>query len=121
MKKFLFLLVTISFWSCHSQTASSPVDVAKVVVKSFYTQDNETLKKHTTNESYESFMTVQALLSAEEEKDLNFNIINEKSDEDIAWIQFTSSYSDTPETFKLISENGQWKVTEKKAGEKAPF
>ncbi len=121
MKKFLFVLVTISFWSCNSQTASSPVNVAKVVVKSFYTQDNETLKKHTTNESYESFMTVQALLSAEEEKDLNFNIINEKTSDDVAWIQFTSSYSETSETFKLISENGQWKVTEKKAEKKAPF
>ncbi len=121
MKKYLILLSTILFWSCNSQTASSPVDVAKIVVKSFYTQDNETLKKHTTNESYESFMTVQALLSAEEEKDLNFNVLDKKIDSDIAWIKFTSSYSDTLETFKLIDDNGQWKVAEKKEKEKAPF
>jgi 4-alpha-glucanotransferase len=121
MKKFLIPLLSVVLWSCNGQTASSPAEVAETVVVSFYTHDNNTLQKFTTKESYESFMTVQDLLSAEEKKASEFNVLNEKIDSDVAWIKFTSSYSDEPETFKLVKEGGQWKVTEKGDGEKGPF
>lgn len=107
--------------ACSGQTTSSPAEVAETVVVSFYTQDNGTLQKHTTKVSYESFMTVQALLTAEEKKASEFKVLDERIDADVAWIKFTSSYSDAPETFKLVKQNGQWKVTEKDEGEKGPF
>jgi hypothetical protein len=121
MKKFLIPLLSVVLWSCNGQTASSPAQVAETVVVSFYTQDNGTLQKHTTKESYESFMTVQALLSAEEKKSSEFQVLNEKVDTDVTWIKFISSYSNEPETFKLVKEDGQWKVTEKSDDEKGPF
>ena len=71
---------------------------------SFYTQDNSTLQKHTTKESYESFITVQSLLSPEEKKESKFKVLNEKMNREIAGIQFTSAYSDEPEIFKHIKE-----------------
>jgi hypothetical protein len=47
--------------------------------------------------------------------------LQEKVDGDIAWIQFSTSFDEKPETFKLIKENGRWKVTEKALKEKGPF
>lgn len=114
-------MLSVILWSCNGQIVSSPAEVAETVVVSFYTQDKGTLQKHTTKESYESFMTVQDLLSAEEKKASEFKVLNEKIDSDVAWIKFTSSYSDQPETFKLIKEDGQWKVAEKGLQEKGPF
>ncbi len=51
----------------------------------------------------------------------NFKVLQEKVDGEIAWVQFTTSYEEKPETFKLIKKNGRWKVTEKGLREKGPF
>lgn len=122
MKTLLISLFSLLMYGCNGQTnASSPAQVAEKVVVSFYTQNNETLKQYTTKESYESFMTIQGLLSSGTKKASNFKVLNKKLDGDIAWIEFTSSYSKNPETFKLIHKEGQWKVTEIGLREKSPF
>jgi len=56
-----------------------------------------------------------------ESRDSNFQVVQETEDGTIAWVQFTTAYEEQPETFKMIKENGRWKVTEIRLGEKGPF
>ena len=106
--------------SC-SQKQSSHTEVAQIVVESFYQKNNPKLKKHTTSESYESFLSIQDLMTANESGASNFVVIDESVDGDTAWVKFTTSYEEKSEIFKLIQVDGIWKVTEKGLREKAPF
>ncbi|SHF41063.1 hypothetical protein SAMN05444483_1013 [Salegentibacter echinorum] len=51
----------------------------------------------------------------------NFKVLKETSDGSTVGVKFTTSYTDEPETFKLIMDYGNWKVTERDKGERAPF
>ncbi len=66
-------------------------------------------------------MYIQNAFTAEDSKNSNFKVLQETENGDIAWVKFTTAYEEQPETFKLIKENGNWKVTEIGMGEKAPF
>ena len=113
------LLITV-FISCSGQHFT-PSEVARTVVESFYKKDNDVLKEHTTPESYESFLSIQGLITAEENKASDFAVVEETVEGDTAWVKFTTSFEEKPETFKLILVDGNWKVTEKGLREKAPF
>ena len=93
----------------------------QVVVESFYKNDNAQLKKHTTAESYAPFMAIQGMIATGNNSPSNFKLIQETVDGDVAWVKFSTSYEEKPETFKLIKVDGKWKVTEKGLKEKAPF
>jgi len=120
MKKIAFYSLVLLFISCEENQLSH-IDTAKAVVESFYQKDNTKLKKYTTPESYESFISVQDMMTTNEKGMSNFTVIQETVNGDTAWVKFTTSYEDKPETFKLILDDGQWKVTEKGLREKAPF
>jgi len=64
-------------------------------------------------------MSIQDLYS--ESGNSNFKVLKETSDGNTAWVKFTTSYTDEPETFKLIMADGHWKVAERDKGERAPF
>ncbi|WP_055436648.1 DUF4878 domain-containing protein [Lacinutrix algicola] len=106
-----------------SQTQLSHTDTAKVVVESFYSKDDAKLKKHTTTDSYASFMSIQNIVTSiePETKISKFKVLNETIDGDIAWVKFTTTYQKKPETFKLTKSDGAWKVMRKEVREKAPF
>lgn len=120
MKNMILFLLIMSCVGC-SQTQLSHIDTAKVVVESFYKNDNAQLKKHTTAESYASFMAIQGMIATGNNSPSNFKLIQETVDGDVAWVKFSTSYEEKPETFKLIKVDGKWKVTEKGLKEKAPF
>ncbi|MFD0836676.1 hypothetical protein ACFQ0I_12935 [Mariniflexile aquimaris] len=120
MKKMIVYLL-ISFVMGCSQPQLSYTDTAKIVVESFYKNDNTVLKKHTTPESYASFIAIQAMVAPENDNPSNFKLIEETVDGDIAWVKFSTSYEEKPETFKLVKADGQWKVAEKGLREQAPF
>lgn len=121
MKNLFIYCVFVLLFSC-SKAPSSHTDIAQIVVESFYTKDNTTLKQHTTPESYESFISIQDLMTANESGASNFSLIQETTvDNTVAWVKFTTAYEEKPETFKLIKVDNQWKVTEKGTKEKAPF
>ena len=120
MKNLALILLLLVGAAC-SQKDLSPSETAKVVVESFYNKDNQKLKEYTTVESYESFMAIQDIITASTSGKSNFKVLQEKVDGDIAWVQFSTSYEEKPETFKLVKENGQWKVAEKRLREKGPF
>ncbi|PQV51469.1 hypothetical protein CLV33_101392 [Jejuia pallidilutea] len=120
MKKMILYLLILLLMGC-TQSQLSPTDTAKIVVESFYKNDNSKLKKHTTAESYASFMSIQATIAPGTDDNSNFKLIEETVKEDTAWVKFSTSYDNKSETFKLIKVDGKWLVTEKQMNEKTPF
>ena len=120
MKKVVFYLVILGFMSC-SENPRSPTETAKVVVESFYKKDNKKLKEHTTADSYEAFRSIQDIMTMNTSSSSNFKVLQERVDGDVAWVQFSTVYDEQSDIFKLIKENGQWKVTEQGVREKTPF
>ncbi|HSI68870.1 MAG TPA: hypothetical protein VK941_01450 [Gillisia sp.] len=120
MKKIMMILVLVLSMAC-AEAQMSHTETAQAVVESFYTKDLPTLEKHTTKESFDSFMYIQNAFPAEESKNSNFKVLRETENGNIAWVKFTTVYEEQPETFKLIKKNGTWKVTEIGIGEKGPF
>lgn len=120
MKTLAIILILVVGAAC-SQQNLSPTETAKVVVESFYNKDNQKLREHTTPESFESFLAIQDIMATDTSGKSNFKVLQEKVDGDIAWVEFTTSYEEKPETFKLIQKNGRWKVAEKRLREKGPF
>ncbi|WP_026838494.1 hypothetical protein [Gillisia sp. JM1] len=121
MRNSIFILILITFISC-GESQMSPAETAEMVVESFYQKQNSELKKYTTSESYESFLSVQELFTQENNvKESNFKLIRDSINGNNAWVQFTTIYEEKPETFKLVKEENMWKVTESGMGEKLPF
>ena len=120
MKKIFLVPLLIFFLAC-AKTGKSSTETAQIVVESFYNNDLKTLKEYTTEQSYQAFVSVQDMFTAPPAKDSNFKVLQEKEDGEIAWVKFTTAYEEKPETFKLVKENGQWKVTEMGLREKGPF
>ena len=120
MKKISTYLVLLAFIAC-AETSMSHTETAKIVVESFYQKDNSKLKKHTTSESYDSFISIQDMMTTAESGASDFTVIQETVEGDTAWVKFTTSYEEKPETFKLVQVDGRWKVTEKGLREKRPF
>ena len=122
MKKIALYSLLLAFIAC-SNSQISHTDTAKIVIESFYQNNNSTLKKHTTEDSYASYMSIQAVIAPGDPKSKrsNFKVQEETVDGDIAWVKFTTSYSVKPETFKLIKQDGKWKVELQGVREKGPF
>lgn len=120
MKKSIISCLAIIVLSC-SQNQSTHTEVAQLVVESFYKKDNTELKKYTTPKSYDSFISIQDLMTKNENGASDFSVIEETIDGETAWVKFTTSYEEKPEAFKLIKVDGNWKVTEKGLREKSPF
>lgn len=120
MKKISTYLIVLAFLAC-TEKEMSHTETAKIVVESFYQKDSSKLKKHTTSESYDSFISIQDMMTAAESGASDFAVLQESVEGDIAWVKFTTSYEEKPETFKLIMQDGKWLVTEKGLREKGPF
>lgn len=122
MKNTILSLMLLVLVACN-QTQLSHTDTAKIVIESFYGKNDAKLKKHTTTDSYASFMSIQNIVTSvePETKVSKFEILNETKEGNIAWVKFTTAYTDKPETFKLTNKDGQWKVMRKGVREKSPF
>jgi len=120
MKKMLFLLLMVIGLAC-TESKRSHTETAQIVVESFYQKNFPVLKKHTTKDSFDSFMYIQQIVPEVDKRDSHFKVIQETETGNTAWVQFSTVYEEQPETFKLIKEEGRWKVTEIEIGEKVPF
>lgn len=121
MKKMVIYSLVLLLFACAEQKQLSPTETAQVVAESFYTKDNSTLKKHTTTEGYDGMISIQNFVPDGNSENSDFKVVDETTDGDLAWVKFTTSYDTKPETFKLVKEDGQWKVTQQGVGEKGPF
>lgn len=120
MKRLLMIGMLIPLLAC-SEGPKTPVETAQIVVESFYQRNNSQLKEYTTPGIYQSYISVQEQMTNGKNGDSNFQVVQDTVYGDTAWVKFTSAYADRPETFKLIQQDGKWKVTETKLRERSPF
>ncbi|MGJ8762046.1 MAG: hypothetical protein ACSHXA_15995 [Polaribacter sp.] len=98
----------------------SHYETAEIVAKSFFSKDKTTLKKHTTSAGYSSFiMGLNAMPNSK--KKIEIEILDEVTDGKIAWVRYKTSFDGRTGIFKLVKENGLWKVTNKNPKDKGPF
>lgn len=120
MKRIFIFSVILLFISCSQNKNLSPAETTKMVLKSFYEKDNSTLKKHTTADGYSGLLMIQDMVP-ENNKEVTVEILDESVDGDTAWVKYNTSYDEKPGVFKLVKENGQWKVSSKGPRERGPF
>ena len=121
MKTISILFGIILFTACSNPQSKSPEEVTQLVLESFYTQDNEQLQMYTTQTGYQGLKQIQNFFIETSETEMNFKVVQQTQEGDTAWVQCTINYLDRPETFKLVKEDGQWKVTEKGVSSLSPF
>jgi len=121
MKKMIILFIASLVLSCAGEKELSPSETAKIVAESFYYGDKETLQKYTTKEGYANLVTVQNMFQEDKESKSNFEVIDEKAQDVEVWIKYTTSFDLKPGIFKLVKENGQWKVTHNGPRDNGPF
>ncbi len=120
MKTLITSVLALLIFSCAEKQNLTHTETAKIVVESFYKKDNSTLKKHTTSDGYTGLIMIQDMIP-DEDKDANVEILDEALEGDLAWVKYNSSYDKSPGVFKLVKENGKWKVSSKKPRERGPF
>jgi len=120
MKNLVICSLVLLFISCAGKNNMSHTETAQIVAESFFSKDESTLKKHTTSEGYASLVTVQNMIP-DSDKQIEVEILDEAIDGEIAWVRYKTTFDGKAGIFKLIKENGQWKVTNKGPREKGPF
>ena len=120
MKKVLLLSVITALAAC-SEKEMSHTETAKIVAESFYHNDDTTLEKYTTSDYYPILSSLQGLFAKDENSKIDFTVIKDTINGNIAWVRYSTSFEEKPGVFKLIKEDGLWKVTERKPREKVPF
>lgn len=121
MKRIVIYSFILLFVACTEQQQLAPSETAKVVVESFYQKENTALKEHTTSEGYDGMIAIQNFVGDDYPENSGFKVLDETTEGDIAWVKFTTTYDPKPETFKLVKQDGEWKVTQQGAREKGPF
>ncbi len=120
MKSILTFALLFLAFSCSEKQELSHTETATIVAQSFFSKDESALKKYTTSEGYASLVTVLNMIP-EFNKEIKVDILDEAIEGDIAWVKYKTSFDGKMGVFKLVKENGQWKVTSKGVREKGPF
>jgi hypothetical protein len=120
MKHIFIFTLLISFLSCSETKNLTPAETAKVVAQSFFTKDKSALKAHTTEEGYASLVAIQDMIPTPE-KEVTVEILDEKKEGENTWVKYSTSYDEKSGIFKLVKENGMWKVTYNGPRDKGPF
>lgn len=121
MKKIVICSLVLLFISCSGNKNMSPSETAKVVAESFYHGDKATLKNHTTAEGYANLSSIQEMFVEDKNSESDFKVVDEATEGDVAWIKYSTAYDPKPGVFKLIQEDGQWKVTHNGPRDNGPF
>ncbi|MEM1336733.1 MAG: hypothetical protein AAGF96_03235 [Bacteroidota bacterium] len=119
MKNVLICSILILFISCSEQKTLSPSETATTVLESLHSKDDSSLKKHTTEDGFQSLQMIQGYIPTD--TDATFSILNESIEGDTCWVQYNTSYDEKLGVLKLIKADGQWKVTNKGPRERGPF
>tara|TARA_R110000868_G_scaffold111854_1_gene301697 strand:+ start:15372 stop:15779 length:408 start_codon:yes stop_codon:yes gene_type:complete len=121
MKNIVLIAFLFLYIGCNETLDNSPTSIAEIVIESFYHNNDETLRKHTTPEGYKNFSNLMNMFAKPKNSEMNFIVIEESIDGDMAWVKYSISYDKNPGIFKLVKVDGVWKVTSRKPNEKLPF
>ncbi|SHG25337.1 hypothetical protein SAMN05444483_10765 [Salegentibacter echinorum] len=121
MKKIAFFSLVALVLSCAGKQNLSPSETAKLVAESFYHGDKTTLKEYTTASGYANLSSIQEMFIENKDSKSNFKVLDEQKEGEVTWIKYSTSYDRKPGIFKLVNEDGQWKVTHNGPRDKGPF
>ncbi len=121
MKRLLICSLVLLFLSCSENKNLSPSETAKIVAQSFYHGNDSNLKKYTTAEGYANLSSIQDMFAQDKNSEAKFKLVDEAMEGETAWIKYSTAYDPKPGIFKLVKENGQWKVTHNGPRDKGPF
>ena len=121
MKNIVLLSFVFLLFACSESKTFSPSETAKVVAESFYHGDEETLKKHTTASGFENLSSIQSMFAQDKGSNTDFKIVEEVTEGDVVWIKYTTAFDSKASIFKLVQEDGQWKVNQNGPRNKGPF
>lgn len=121
MKNIAIYSLVLLFFACAGNESTAPAKTAQIVAESFYQGNEAALKEHTTPEGYANFKNLMAMFAKSDTKDSNFKVIEETIDGDVAWVKYSTSFDKTPGIFKLVKQDGEWKVTARRPKEEVPF
>lgn len=121
MKNLVICSFLLLLFSCSENKNLSPSETAKVVAESFYHGDEATLKKHTTAEGYANLSNIQEMFAEDKDSETHFKMMDETMVGEVAWVKYSTAYDPKPGVFKLVQEDGQWKVTHNGPRDKGPF
>ena len=119
MKNLLFIFILAPFVACTQQNLS-PSETAQIVAESFYSGNNDKLKEYTTPTAYNNFMSIQQMF-INDSINTSFEEIQKIEQNDIVWIKYSTNHEKRPSVFKLVQQEGKWRVTDKGIHEKTPF
>ena len=91
------------------------------MAESFYHEDEETLKKHTTVSGFEKLSSIQSMFAQDKDSKTDFKIVEEAIEGEVVWVKYTTAFDPKASIFKLVQEQGQWKVTHNELRDKGPF
>ncbi|QCX00600.1 DUF4878 domain-containing protein [Aggregatimonas sangjinii] len=121
MKKLVIFTLALLFIACAETQDTTPASVAEIVAESFYQGDEATLKKYTTPEGFANFSNLMKMFAKPKSSEMNFKVIEESTEGDVAWVKYSTAYDKTPGIFKLVKVDGVWKATARKPKEEVPF
>jgi hypothetical protein len=121
MKNIAIYSLVFLFLACAGKQDLSPSETAKIVAESFYHGDKETLKEYTTASGYANLSSIQEMFTEDKDSESNFQVVDKKTESEVAWIKYSTSYDPKPGVFKMVKEEGQWKVTHNGPRDKGPF
>ena len=121
MKNIVLFSFVLLLFACSENKTRSPSETAKVVAESFYHDDEETLKKHTTASGFENLLSIQSMFAQDKDSKTEFKIVEEATEGDVVWIKYTTDFDPKASIFKLIKEDDQWKVTHNGPRDKGSF
>jgi len=107
--------------SCAEKQELSPSETAKIVVESFYHGDKVTLEEYTTKSGYANLSSIQEMFIEDKDSESNFEVLDEKTEGEVAWIKYSTSYDPKPGVFKMVKKDSQWKVTNNGPRDHLPF
>lgn len=121
MKKIAVFSLVVLFLSCAGKQDLSPSETAKIVAESFYHGDKTTLKEYTTASGYANLSSIQEMFTEDKNSESDFKVVDEQKEGDVTWIKYSTSYDPKPGVYKLVKEDGVWKVTHNGPRDKGPF
>jgi len=121
MKNIVLSSFVLLLFACSESKTLSPSETAEIVAESFYHDDGETLKKHTTASGFENLSSIQSMFAQDKDSKTDFKIVEKATENNVVWIKYTTAFDPKASIFKMVQEDGQWKVTHNGPRDKGPF
>ena len=70
---------------------------------------------------YANLSSIQEMFVQDKNSKSDFKVVDEAMEGQVAWIKYSTAYDPKPGIFKLVKEDGHWKVTHNGPRDNGPF